>query len=210
MERPPSVSVISCPHGSTVGIKCANAIILSISSTFSSSLSECCFFESSCKICSTKCCAEGTGSDADFAVSIVGDVDFFGSCLAMGFFGVSGLLCASLRVPFAVTGLFFVKAALAVAYLRTGREGVCVKHALTLDDEAIPWRLETPPKYDQEMLMAMIQRITKRIGGSFAGFLQKEIKMLARVWHRQLATRLERQSKFVLQPPTHLLPIFSF
>ena len=154
MEGPPSVSVISCPHGSTVGIKCANAIILSISSTFSSSVSECCFCGSSCRICSTKWGAEGTGSDA-FAVSIAGDVDFFGSCLAMGFFGVSGSLCASLRVPFAVTGLFFVKAALAVAYLRTQSEGVRARHALTLDDETIPWRLETPPKYVREMPRAI-------------------------------------------------------
>jgi len=131
-----SVSVISCPHGSTVGIKCANAIILSISSTFSSSLSERCSFGSSCRICSTKCPVEGRGSEAEFGP---GDVEFLGNFLAMDFFGVSSLLCASLRVPFAVTGFFFVNVALAVANLRAGRGDVHARHTPTLDDDAIPW-----------------------------------------------------------------------
>jgi len=146
---------MSCPHGSIVGIKCANVNILSISASLSSSVSSSCCFGSACAFFFTECSAAGIGSGTECAVSIAGDEGCFGSFFGADFFGVAGLLCASLRVPLAVTGPFFVKAALAVAYLRTGRGEVRERHAVTLDDEEIPWKFNTPPKYVRDMLRAI-------------------------------------------------------
>ena len=146
---------MSCPHGSIVGIKCANASILSISASLSSSVSSSCCLGSTCAFFFTECSAAGIGSDTECTVSIAGDEDCFGCFFRADFFGVASLLCASLRVPFAVTGPFFVKAALAVAYLRAGRGKVRARHAVTLDDDEIPCRFNTPPKYVREMLRAI-------------------------------------------------------
>ena len=145
---------MSCPHGSIVGIKCANANILSISASLSSSVSSSCRFGSACAIFFTECSAAGIGSDTE-CVSIAGDEDCFGSFFGEDLFGVAGLLCVSFRVPFAVTGPFFVKAALAVAYLRNGGGEVRARHAVTLDDEEIPWKFNTPPKYVRDVLIAI-------------------------------------------------------
>ena len=48
-----------------------------------------------------------------------------------------------------------MKAVLAVEYLRVGRGEVHARHVVTLNDEEISWKFETPSEYVREMLRAI-------------------------------------------------------
>lgn len=118
IERdPPNVSITSCPHGSNVGINCAITSIRSNSWVRSSSVISWKDF-GSFGSCTVECSAATISFAEWIAVSISDEVVFLGVREATFRGGDWGCVWASLRVPFAVTGVFFVKEALAAAYPR--------------------------------------------------------------------------------------------